>query len=603
MFKYLIPLLLIYISLWGDRVSDNIEKAQKVIFISFDNVGFEKSLLEVPLYDCSNGCEEIRRWSIPLEPDYISKIKNEVESNSIGKRFDRVFSSDDNFVLKSRDNIFVEKFKGPPFPNDTLDFNNYRELVKNYINSSDYQKPLKKLLLKSIQDRLTLKSSKPISEDLKLKLIKKSFLYYIYIDQLEGELRSVQSRKDGGFSLKTDIDLILKAVVYKYNPEESRFTIFSTFDGGSLNIDATDNIQELYSLNYFDSNYSTFPRRLDGEIEFKRELKNSFREALSEILEKMERVNEFKSHSPVISVEKSVISFDQVGGRDNLRVNAPIYLQKIDPESGEMKSFAWGRVKVLEDKNSTTYDSKAQIIGGRADDNITYTTLPYWSGYVWGVSGGVVSHDLNHKGSKVASVSSSQLSAKVSIDIGYLSNKEFLSNFLLNLSLFTESQTLSIDQLSSFDSLNFSYLYGYDIELEYRYFLKGPIYLSGVAGVTGRLSQYDVRYFNQVINEDGIHRAYGDGTLNIISHHLKLGGILGFAISPNLEIFGEVSYSLPVMESSSIERNGIEIYMDYIDEKEFGYSSALEMKFGLSFNSESFSESLSDIVKWNRESF
>jgi len=593
MLKYLISTILISISLWGGvaPTNSNIEKAQKSLFISFDSVGYGDTVLNIPIFDCSNKCEEARRLSTPIDPSYLSKIVDEVGGEFFEKRFDRVSKVGNRFVLKSGGNTFTENFMGPPFPNDFLDFNSYRELVQNYINSSDYQEPLKNLLLKSLPDRLTLKTSKRLSKNLKYKILKKSYLYFVYIDELEGEMRAIQSRKDGGFSLKTDINLILKTVIYKYNPEKEIFTPFLMFDGGSMNIDATDDLKSLYSLNYFDSNYSTFPSNADCAIEFRRELKNSFREAFKEIFEKIEKRDDFRNYSPVIYIKNNRVYFNQIGDKEDLRVDAPIYLKKLMPNSGDMKMVAWGRVKAIKDGNNSM--SKAKIIAGSISYGITYATIPYWSGYLWRVSGGAISYDLNHKGHKVASMSSTQLSLGTSIDLGYLFNMKVLSNWLLNISIFAENQDASIDKLSNFSSINFSYLYGYGVEAEYRRFIKGPIYVSGGGGVVGRVAKYDVRYFNQVKGE----KAYGNGTLDIISHHLKLSGGLGFALSPNLEIFSELSYSFPIIESSAIKKNGIELDMDYIDDNKFGYGNAFGIKIGINFNYESLSEDFYEIIK------
>ncbi len=598
MFRYLILLSIFSLFLFGDRLSENIEKAQKIVFISFGDIGTEKSYIEVPFMDCSKECDEVDRVKIPLESSYLSKIATDIEKEVLAGKFDFIYTKGDKLIFQN----IEERFFSPPFVGDGLDFYNYNELVNNYINSSDYQSAIRNILLKSLPMRLTIKSNRPLSKSLQERLLAKSYLIYLYIDTLDGEVRAIQSRKDGGFSLKIDIDLILKMAIFKYIPEKGILAPYGIFDGASLNIETTENLKALYALNYFDSQYQEIPKNSEIRRAFFTKLRENFKEALSEIVDKIVDIDDFKIHSPVLRfIGRNRILYQQIGDDEFLRVNAPVYFQYLD-QSGELVDFGWGRVeepKMKFDKNSSITYTKVKLIGGKYPyRKVVYTSLSDWSGYLFGITGGVGSYGITHNGKKVASISSYPISLNLALDLGYLTNWTPLTNLLVNLSLFTESNSISLVGSNHIAQLGLNSLYGFDADIEYRYYLRGSLYVSGIGGIVGRYGEYDIVYFNQVEDNPPV---FGDGTLYITSYQLKAGGKLGWALSPNLELFGEFGYSLPIYEDSSIKKGSVKVDTSYFQEDKFGYEGIMELKMGLLLHYDLFQEDIYQILDQARD--
>ena len=564
----------------------NIEKAQKTTFITFDKVGSGIDLLEIPFMDCRYNCEEIEKWKIPISSVFITNTKENNEYYLLEKEFDIINMSYNNFQFEIKDKLYFEKYKGAQFSDEVISFDKYQIELEKHINHKDFQQPFKNIVLKSIEKRKTLKPSYPISNTLKMKLLKKNYLIAFYIENLEGEFRAIKSRKDDGFNLVTDVDLVLKAMVYRYEPKSEKLVFLRSFDGESLSIDATRNIKELYSINYFDSKYKHLPNRSDGMEEFKIAFQNSFEEVYQNIIDQIDKLDLFRSFSPVLAVNNDFVKFNQISRKEFLRIDAPIYLQNID-KNGTVQNVAWGKIKDIgnSDKNGSR-ESQAKII--KSENSIadfSYTFIPYWSGMFWGVKSEFGSSKLLSKNSSVASISEIRVLGDLAFDLGYIFNLKYLSEIWLNLSVYTGQENFSIENLDHVTNLELNYLFGLQTGLEYKYHLKQQIFLSLGLDIGAKFSKYEIGYFNSL--SDDYRPSYGDGTLNIASYYLELKGGGGYSITPDLEAYSNIAYTYQVLGNSYIEENGKVVNknaMDYIDSRDFKYGTGVRIALGIRFS-------------------
>jgi hypothetical protein len=580
------------------RVEDTIEKAQKSLFTLFDVVGTSNRSFTAPFFDCSKNCEKIDEWKIPIRSYFLSKVSNRVESEIFREnRFDQILKVEDELIFENGDNQLSEKVSTAPFLEEIESFETFRERLEIYINNTSFLKPHQNILKTSLRSRITFDTDRAISEKLSQKLLSKSYLFAIHLDHIEGEFRAVKSRKDDGFKLNCDLDIVVKALLYKFDPKSGKMVLHSSFDGGSFNIGIAKNLQELYSLNYFDSNISNMPTIIDGEREFKASFEIAFREALDEVLQKITEIEEFKTLSPVLAIKDNYLKFHQVSERDALRIDAPFYLQEFEDLNKDGEVFAWGKVREVGNYDGNgTKESIAQLIGGDQNaSNFDYIFVPFWNGIYFNLSTGLSFGDIGKgNGSKIASVQSIDLKATSSFDLGYIFNYYPFSDIIFNLSLFTSKEDLSFNGLNNFSSMNFSYLYGYESSLQYKYYPRKVLhkylyglFLTGSFGVGGRFGEYDVRYYNEVetkpTNSSQVqkYREYSDGSLNIFSHYLALEFGIGYSFSPSIEFVASFAYQYQIYQHSSIDKEGVEVYLDYMDTNNFQYSDRYQFLFGL----------------------
>jgi len=322
----------------------SIERSQRSIFVTFDKVGIDQNSIDIPFMDCMQNCEEIENWNIPVKNYFLTETKEDNEYYLLEKEFDVINIANNMFQFEIGESVYSEKYRNIEFSDEVSKFQDFEANISKHINSSEFQKSLKSILSKSLFERLILKQTKPISQNLKLELLKKSYLIAFYVENLEGEFRAIKSRKDNGFNLITDVDLILKAIIYKYDPKTEKLVKFKTFSGESISIDITRNIKELYSINYFDSEYSYFPNRSDGIEQFQIAFQKSFEEAYRKIVDQMDRLDLFQNFSPITAIQKEFVKFNQINRKEFLRVDAPIYLQNIDL-NGTSHNIAWGKIR------------------------------------------------------------------------------------------------------------------------------------------------------------------------------------------------------------------------------------------------------------------
>lgn len=599
--NYLLIILISTVYLYSEnfKIEENIEQAQKSLFITFDRVGFDKDIITAPLMDCRKNCEEIKNWSIPIDRYFLEKVKLDSEKQLLEIEFDVINRVNDIFIFDKDNKVFSQKFKGVPYNNEAVDFETYRDLLNKHINNNKFQEPMRIVLENSLVERVTFKNIKEISKKLRTKLLKKSYLIALYIDELKTEFRVVESRKDSGFNLKTDINLVLKALIYQYDPETKKLNLYSTFDGGSLNIDATNNLKELYSINYFDSEFQAFPRKEDGLESFKTAFKSAFEIAYREILGKMDKLSQFRTYAPILTITKDIIKFNQLNHRELLKINAPVYFQDID-DNGNIRDIAWGKIietGVLD--NNSTKESEAKILKGLKDvENLSFTFLPNWSGIFVGINSGLLFGDINHNDKTVASTSTMIISGDISLDLGFLFNQKYLSNYWFNFSIYSGKESISMSGKDYISNLKpHGNIYGFQIGGEYKHYMKSikisnfsmipeipelPFYLSLGLDFGSKYSEYSINYYNKFSDLE----EFGDGKLYIYSNYLDLKGKAGFNISPDLEIISTISYSYPIFQNSFI-KDGTYLKnsdMDFVDTDSIGYSGLFGISFGAKFS-------------------
>jgi hypothetical protein len=591
MLRYKLILLFIFsIPLLSSQiVEESVIKSQKALFIPFEEVGTSKSTVVAPVYDCSRACEEINRWSIPLNSYYISEFKKSIERVELGNSFDLITKEGDIFLLTGNGLDFGEKSSNVPFSSRNQNFSAMGVEVERYTGTPQYQKPLKTLLQKSLFSRISLKTNLKPSSSFQNRVLSKSYFYFLHIDHIDSEFRVMRSRKDGGFSISTDIDLVLKMALYRYNPVAEKFVPFADIEGSSLSIGATNDLRELYSINYFDSNYTTFPTRLDGEREFKSAFRKSFQKAFSQIKNQIDEIDEFKRVSPVVDINGTLLHFQNISRDDTIRVNSPIEFYDTDNNKSRIETLrGWGRVVsngVLSDRNRTTY-GEVKVIDNFGIKPYSYTLLPEYNGYRFGFKSAIEFGGIEYDEVDIISSTSYFFAGGVELDLGYIFNSKFFSDLWLNFSLFTAYQSMEADNLSiPLSSIEQKYLYGYDLEFEYRYYLKSypPFYLNALLGFSDRSGQYGVEWFNEV---NGV-RSYGNGDLQIDSANLQYGFGVGYSISHSFDLYLQYSRYNTVENISRIEVDKREVQLQQIDGDKFGYGSSSSISFGakLHYNS------------------
>jgi len=584
MFKKLLVYIFISTSLFSDFILEDkdLENIQKIGFITFDKVGISKNISQFPFIDCVGSCENVSNWSVPLNSSFLTKVKENNEFYLLDKEFDVINLGYNGFQFEVDEKLYLEKVDTTSLFNETLPFEKYKIEILNYINRKDFKESFKKIVFKSIKKRLTIKSNLLPSNKLKNNLLKKNYLIALYVQNINGEFRAVQSRKDRGFNLITDVDLILKAVIYRFNPQTEKFKVFKTVEGKSLNIDITSNLKELYSINYFNSEFDSFPNRFDGVKKFREEFQVSFQEAYKEIIDKIYNMDIFRNFSPIIDTNKNYIKFNQIRKVKFLRIDAPIYLQNIK-NNGAVQNLAWGKVINIEKNNSGKAEAKV-IENLVKNQDYDYTFLPNWNGLLYGLNSSYSMFDLINGEKTITAISEISISGDVAIDLGYIFNIKQLSEIWLNFAIYTGTEYISENSFDHISNISPNYLLRFETGLDYKYYFNMPIFVSLGFDIGSKFSEYDIHYFNSFSNQ---YRSDGDGKLNLSSYYLKLKSGIGYSFKPNLEIYSYISFRYHMFGESSIEENGRVINqseMDYVDSSNFKYGNAIDLSLGLKYS-------------------
>jgi hypothetical protein len=566
----------------------DIEKTQKYVLVTFDKVGVKNAQIEVPVFNCVQSCEETTKWNFRITSKELKTILLQNSSYLPEKGISSIVINNNGFRFFN----FSESYINPllDFQDEVKNLKDFEKLVQNEINSVNFLNPFRKILKDTIDSRLTIHPDFRISKDLENKIMNKSILIVFYIDKLKGEMRILKSRKDGGYNISTDLDLVLKASIYQFNSKDNNFKLISTLEGKSENIEFMKNIKELYSINYFDSKFSTVPTFVDGELEFKQAFENSFKEAYTKIINKLSKLSFFMPVSPITKYNKGVISFfvpeNDLATLSNIRVDAPIYLQDTN-ENGRLYKRAWGRVSQSSEKNI-----EARIL---KSDNLEplpkYISVFSWDGTLW--NGGIKYKNSTLKSSGVDLATSSEIILYFgsSMDIGYFFDDARFSNVWADLNIFLGTGSYSADGKTNINSISANYLFGVELGAEDRFYVKfrgakKPFYFSAGGNLGFQVANYDLDYHNNDEYFSQYDKTSGSGELNLFSSYLelKVGG--GYTFRPDFEIYSFLGYNLGLFNYSYIVEDGKTLRKDAIDNintKEIGYDSGMSLSIGTRF--------------------
>jgi len=492
---------------------------KEVSFIIVDEVGFQKENINAPLMDCQNICKEINRWNIQIP---IDKIKAWKERNSSLLQKDFKIES----TVLNLQNLESTFYK-------------FIETIDKKINQPDF---------------------------IKTKLMNNRYLIAFYLDNLDTELRVIKSRKDQGFNLISDVNIILKAVIFKSDLKNNKFTFFKVISGESLDLDYMRNVRELYSINYFNSEFQRFPtNHFLGQIKFRNSLEKSFSQTYESIINQFHKINAFRKLSQIQDVQNGYVILPENHKKD-LRIDSPISFNVLRID-GSLQELAWGKV----DKKS-----QAKIIKGLNYTNVLdWSYMPYWKGYLFGTSLKYGSATLISNNISIASLSEYMIFADVKMDLGYLLNNALLSEVWLDLSIYSGFETTSIIESKHISNLESNFLYGIQSDITFRKYMKKAFFVDGGLNIGAKFSEYEIGYFN--------YTAYDNGTLNISSYYLGFQGGGGYSFSQDLELSLGFEYILPIFGSSYIEENGRMLNrdaMDYIDNQNIQYDRLLRFSIG-----------------------
>jgi hypothetical protein len=566
----------------------DIEKTQKYVLVTFDKVGVKNNEIKIPIFNCVENCEETETWNFKLNSKELKDILLQNTPYLPEKGISSIVINNNGFRFFD----FSETYFNPllNFHDEVKNLKDFEKLVQNEINSMNFLNPFRKILKDTIESRLTIHPDFRISKNLENKIMNKSILIVFYIDKLKGEMRILKSRKDGGYNISTDLDLILKASIYQFNSKNNSFKLISTLEGKSENIEFMKNIKELYSINYFDSKFSEVPTFVDGEIEFKKSFEKSFKEAYTKIIDKLSKLSFFMPVSPITKYNKGIISFfvpeNDLATLSNIRVDAPVYLQDVKKD-GSLNKRAWGRVVVSSENNA-----EAKIL--KSDDLIPmpkYISVVSWDGTLWNSGIKYKTSTLKSSGVDLATSSEIILYFGSSMDVGYFFDDARFSNVWADLNIFLGTGSYSADGKTNISSISANYLFGVELGAEDRFYVnfrgsKKPFYFSAGGNLGFQIGNYDLDYHNNDEYFSQYDKTSGSGELNLFSSYLelKVGG--GYTFRPDFEFYSFVGYNLNFFNYSYIVEDGKTLRKDAIDNintKEIGYDSGMSLSIGTRF--------------------
>jgi hypothetical protein len=552
---------------WGGA-----EESQKVTVISLDAVGTGETSISLPIYDCVGRCSQDKAWTISVPKRVLKTTKEEVEKDFLNSEFDYIKQIGDTLlfeikersfsgVVEKRESIFREPISGEVF----------KSAILNYINRDGFKNPTKKLLIDSLSTKVS--GNLKLDQSARTRVLNRTYLLVPYLEKLEGEFYIIGSRKDGGYKLELKLNTILRVSLFKYDTARG-FLHFGDFVGESFEIDDSDTFSYVYGINYFDSEFQEIPKKRDGEELLKENVSKSFGKAYKNALLKIRDLEDFKVFQQVEDIEGRVAYFTS---SENIAIDTPLYFY-----NNEKEYLGWGKI-YDKDRNSSTYETKLLS----ADEVAPETFIsPYdWSGYLFGIELRKYYSSVTYFGYDYFDIDGTTLALTGKADIANFLDWKIVSEFWITASLYTGFETVSGTAIGYLLDADFEYLYGYEIGLEYRYYLFSPLYFTAGGDFGSRYSKYKIFFFNQVYKNNLGGEHYGDGYLINISHYLRPKAGVGYSFSPNLELFGEVGYTLPMFQSNSIQNSGgYELNIGTISTSEFELKDYLSFSFGFLFH-------------------
>jgi hypothetical protein len=557
---FTILFLLFSIPLFAETtVEDSLEESQRPIFISLSAIGSSGNSILIPIKDCGETCEDSGAWTIPIERKMLSEAKESAEKEAFENRYHKISQKGQTVSIQIGNSGFIEVVpKYYDLLDEDISLPIYQKVIGSYINKSNFLDPTKKILIDSLPYRLDRKVA--ITPEITERVLRKSYVSATYIDGIFGEFYIHRSSLDKGYKLQMRLDVTLKTTLYKFSTTENMFLPFGEFETNSFSSE-----QNISEERYFESPLDSRPSARDGEKLLKKHFKNAFKSSYSQLLKKLENLDEFKSRKTIKEILGTQISFTK---NRHYRIDSPVIIETPNDEV-----IGWGKVRsenainlLYLEKPISTKDFVAPAI---------------WNGFSIDLGSSFSYSGLLYKNTEYATMFNMSSDLKLKADLGYIFDSENFSEWWIITSMKSSSDSLDfkLSDDSEFHSgkLKSSIIYSLGIE-KHKYFVS-PLHIFYGGGFATESAEYQLGYSNP-----DYQSAKGVGNLSTNSYEAYANFGIGYLFTKELGIYSDMSYSYPFVYLSDIsEKDGGYSIENRFDESEFSSIGRFSFSFGLSY--------------------
>ena len=520
---------------------------------------------------------QIGTWRVSLDKGYLDSLLEQNYPYIIPSRYDKLLFEKDMATVITPTKDITKKMSMKPFSYTTGSKYDFNQKTLQYLNSEIAPK-IQKVLAKASDVRYKQMASDEAENFLKdraketgvpavilERLINSSFVFSVYMDNLNGAFYINQYRyKDAKGHIittySTSYDASPKFHLFVYEFKKNKFILHSEITSQALHPTSRS------------ITTSTMPSQAIAQDVIKNFLPQAIKENIITLALRLKKDDLFKVFAPLQNVDGSHVELD-IGNQENIRVDHPFSIHRnIDGKEkivGYFKVYQVGNSCLSLKKSQRTYSKGSVFIGGAEEADVGYEHP--WSGiflqyYAKHLDSTFQYNDKDTKGGAI-----NALGFGTHIDLGYVLDDISFSEVWFNANIFlgTGSEgTMTIQDLGIIDKKASSFVLGFDLGMEKRYYLSHGLFVSGGSDI-----HYEIQNFDMGKN------GYSD-TVNLSMGTLSLEPKLkiGYNFSPDTELSGFVGYDY-VMTTSTSYSIGDNDPVD-ID----GYDKDSGLSMGLIFN-------------------
>ncbi len=537
---------------------DSVKKSDRKTVFGLSELGLETTTYTFPVTYCplNGNCYLRGSWSITIDQAFADNVLQTELQTLISNRFDKVIASDNDIaILTPTQDFNAQSADIGGFDFETGSKDDFNNAVLGYLNGKvagsvrEVLDKSKEVRYESMDDAAresfmnTQAKESGIPMHLLEKLMGSSYAFALYLPQIVGSITVSQverTRPNGSKYIvySSSLSAPLNTELYVYSFDYDKYKLYKVIDSKVKGFDVGSAIAKMISGSGGITTPS-FPSNSDGVRVFHQVFKDSFKDSIIAIQNRLKEDRSFAISAPVSMVEGSTV-YSNIGNQEDIRVDHPMYTYTTNME-GESVKGAW--IKVRKPGNNCLLlpagertESEASIVRGDVEEFDLAVEVPY-TGVFFGLEyeniGRSYTDNTVTTGDDQVDLGQLNLfSLYFNGDLGYILNKPFMSEVWMNLDLGVGSHGSDITGIDSGTAYQLAF------GLTKRFDISNGIYIGAGADLSfiGASNTYQ---FNSTLSLQ----------TSVISLRPEVS--VGYQFSPFVEVNAGLGYDLPFSTSAA----------------------------------------------------
>jgi hypothetical protein len=604
MLLYFFSALLLFANSKTENLSsdETVKKSERQAIVSLSRLGMSNYSYNLTASFCpeppkgkERKCFPMPNWEGSFSQLEIDELLSKDLNQLVSKRYDVIkFVGSRAIISTATKNLSENIHKEASFSFKTGSEDTFQEKTLSYLNHSNLEKILSlstdtRYNEMSDVERMSFLRTKGketgIPFEIAEKLVNSAYAFSLYYGKIEGSVKVLESVKtingETIISYTSNFDIPADMTLFVNKFDGKSFKLYNR-----ISTDRKDSIIGKFSPSLAQStDYK--PSSSDSKQILTSVFTELFKENLIALNTKLKEDRNFKIISPIEKVDGKSIEI-AIGCQQDIRVDHPFKVAR--DVNGEEKELGFFKVRksgknCLLMPEEDRENSIGETIKGKFE-SYDLALEHAWTGVFLGASLGTDTTNFSIGDNEVEGGNMKYLQVGLKADLGYVLNRHELSEVWFDAFMFfgTHNDMETEGVLKQYDvETTGSASYGMGFEGAKRFYISDGLYSDVGLGLGYKIYTYDwVQSYSSYYSYSSYSEDY---TLAVAYIYADPFAKLGYNISPNIEAFGKLGYTVPFGTTHQLsDESGNDVTNEELDSLGIEANGGVNISFGVTYH-------------------